>query len=191
VSRARGASVADRRPGAGRRAGLTLFELLVTFSLFAIILTLTLFFYGQSVKATRRHDQGSEVYRRAHNLFSDIERFLHSGILMWASDHQLVVSVFSEEEAITDSRLFAFTPRAHALTLSENGLRLQVAEEPEREFSKLKSWEGLSFEPQQFGLGDPQRRYDYVTLLYTAMPPSETRDKRPYHFKRQVLLVRY
>ena len=170
--------------------GLTLFELLVTFSIFATILTLTLFFYGQSIKATRRHDQGSEVYRRAHNLFADIERFLHSGVLMLATERQLAVSPIPDDQPVTNARLFAFAPRAHVLSIGENGLVLHDGS-ASQEFGHLQSWEGLSFEPQQFADSEPQRRYDYVTLLYTGQPPSVTREGRPYHFKRQVLLVRY
>jgi hypothetical protein len=169
---------------------MSLFELLVTFTLFASILTLTLYFYGQSMKATRRHDQGSEVYRRAHNLFSDVERFLNSGTLVYATENNLAVAPFRDEWTVADNRLFNWSTQARVLSISELGLMLQEGAE-KKPFIELKPWESLSFAPQSFAETERQRRYDYLTLLYVGSPPSETRKGRAYEFKRQVLLVRY
>ena len=169
---------------------MSLFELLITFTIFATILSLTLFFYGQSMKATRRHDQGSEVYRRAHNLFSDIERFLHSGILMLATENHLAVCPFRPDNAISDNRLLNWSAQTDVLSASEEGLMLQKGT-GKKPFATLKSWESISFEPQAFSDTEKQRRFDYVTLHYSGTPPSVTREGRLYSFKRQVLLVRY
>ncbi len=170
------------------KAGLTLFELLITFSIFAIILTLTLFFYGQSLKATRRHDQGSEVYRRAHKLFSDVEEFVHSGVLMLVQEDQIAVSPFRAEQAL-QKRLLNWAP-AQVLAITEEGVMVNEGLES-RKIQELKSWEKLSFTPQPFDDHELQRRYDYVALNYSATPPSPTREGRLYEFSRQILLVRY
>jgi hypothetical protein len=170
--------------------GVTLFELLITFSIFTLVLSLTLFFYGQSIKATRRHDQGSEVYRRANDLFSKVERFLHGGILMLVTDHNLMLSPFPQENAIMANRLCNWSQQAQTLSISPEGLFLRQGDE-RREFFRMQSWEGLSFVPQPFSEQEANRRFDYVTLLYTGVPPSVTRQGRTYQFKRQVLLERY
>lgn len=169
--------------------GVTLVELLVTLSIFAMVLTLTLYFYGQSMKANRRHDQGSEVYRRAHDVFSDVERFLGGGVLMFASEKELMLAAFPQQAALTVSRMPNWPTQAQVLAVSGERLVLRQGTE-EKEFFRLKSWEQFSFATQPFDAGDKERRYDYVTLLYTGTPPSPTREGRPYTFNRQVLLAR-
>lgn len=174
----------------GRPRGLSLLELLLAMSLFSAILTLTLFFYGQSIKAQRRHDQGSEVYRRAHNLFSDIERFLDSGTLMWATNNQLMLSPYRQVDAIGANRVRQWADQAQVLSISEDGVTLQNGADS-KPFAQLQRWEGLSFSPQEFGKFETEHRHDHVTLLYSATPPSPTREGRVYQFQRQILLVRY
>lgn len=173
-----------------RARGLTLLELLITFSIFGLILTLTLYFYGQSTKATRRHDQGSEVYRRAHTLFGDIEGFLHSGTFYHGSETFLVVCPFRTEGFLLPNGLLAPPEKAQTLAVTEEGLDLHNGNE-RREFFRKKTWERLSFSPHLPSPEDPERRRDYVTLVFAADAPSETRGTRPYEFRRQVLLERY
>ncbi len=175
---------------ASKPQGLTLLELLVTFSLFGLILTLVLYFYGQSTKATQRHDQGSEVYRRAHALFSDIEHFLHSGMLYYGTEDFLVVSPYRADGLLSDSRLPQPTEKARTLSISDNALELHNGSE-KQEFFRKNSWEQVSFLVHEPADQDPERRRDYVTLVFTSTPPSATRQGRPYEFRRQVLLERY
>ncbi len=175
---------------ATRPSGLSLIELLLAMSMFSAILTLTLFFYGQGMKAQRRHDQGSEVYRRAHHLFSDIERFLNSGTLMWATNNELMVSPYRQVDAIGANRVLQWADQAEVLSVTEEGVMLQRVGE-KKPFAQLESWEGLSFSPQEFNDFETERRFDYVTLLFSATPPSPTQEGRNYQFQRQILLVRY
>lgn len=97
--------------------GLTLLELLVTFSIFALVLVLTLFFYGQSLQANRRHDQGSEVYRRAHAVFGDIERLLGQGVLMLATEKELMLAAYPAQGLVTPARALNWSPRAQVLAV--------------------------------------------------------------------------
>ncbi len=170
--------------------GVTLLELFVTFSLFGLILTLVLYFYGQSTKATQRHDQGSEVYRRAHALFADIENFLHSGMLYHGTEKYLVVSPYRTDSILSENRLLLPPEKARTLSISESGLDLHTGSEKQELFRK-KTWEQISFLVHEPADQDPERRKDYVTLTFTSTPPSKTRSERPYEFRRQVLLERY
>lgn len=170
--------------------GLTLAELLITLSIFGVILSLTLYFYGQSTRITQRHDQGSEVYRRASVAFADVERFLHSGILYYATKRYLVVSCFHRENFLLENRILR--PQEHAQTLSttSTGLVLHTGHERHEVFRK-KEWEEIAFSPHQPDDKDPERRRDYVSVIFTSLSPSVTAGTRPYEFRRQVLLERY
>ncbi len=170
--------------------GLTLLELMITFSIFGLILTLTLYFYGQSTKATQRHDQGSEVYRRAHKVFSDIELFLHSGTFYHGTDTSLVVCPYRTEGFLSENRLLQPPEKAQTLSVTEEGLVLHAGAE-RREFFRKRTGENLSFLPHQPSDQDPERRRDYVTLIFSSKVPSVTTGTRDYEFRRQVLLERY
>lgn len=170
--------------------GLTLLELLITFSIFGLVLTLTLYFYGQSTKATQRHDQGSEVYRRAHNLFADIELFLHSGTFYYGTDKYLVVCPYRTEGFLSENRLLQPPEKAQTLSVTEEALVLHTGLE-RREFFRKRTGENMTFLSHQPEDEDPERRRDYVTLIFTSYAPSVTSGKRLYDFRRQVLLERY
>lgn len=170
--------------------GLTLAELLITFSLFGVILSLTLYFYGQSAKITQRHDQGSEVYRRARLAFADIERFLASGVFYHATDKYLVVSPFRREDFLLENRLLRPPERAQTLSVSSSGLVLHTGHE-RRELFRKNEWEEIAFSPHQPSDKDPERRRDYVSVIFTSLSPSVTAGTRPYEFRRQILLERY
>ena len=61
---------------------------MVTLSVFGLILVLTLWSYVQGVKATNRHNESSDVFRRANAIFGKIETQLESSqVLHVATDY--------------------------------------------------------------------------------------------------------
>ena len=169
--------------------GLTLIEVMVTLTVFGLILSLTLWSYVQGVKANRRQNESSDIFRRANSLFGRIEtRLENSRILHVQND--LVIFHPHSSELLTSGGSYNWNEKASTLLATSTGLEL-LEESDRQTIFGLKSWETLQFEAQSVGGDLPDQRPDYLTVKFTSTPDSVTRDDRTRSFERTLLLERF
>lgn len=168
--------------------GLTLVELMVTLSVFGMILVLTLWSYVQGVKATRRHNESSDVFRRANAVFGKVSTQLESARILHA-ENKYVVFHPHVETPLTEGRTYNWSPRALTLLSTNEGLA-RVEDSNRTTLVKFSEHESLTFSGQVLADNVVDQRPDFLKMTFVSTPPSVTR-KKTRSFQKTIILGRY
>ena len=161
---------------------------MVTLSVFGLILVLTLWSYVQGVKATNRHNESSDVFRRANAIFGKIETQLESCLVLHV-DPTYIVFHPHQEEPLDRNRLYRWSPRALTLLSSKDGLA-KVDGDSQVTLVKYAPYESLAFIAQTVSEQLTDQRPDFIQATFTSTPPSVTRTQTR-SFQKTIILERY
>ena len=173
----------------GLQKAYTLVEVLVTLTVFGLVLTLTLWAYVQGVKANQRHDESSDAFRRANLVFQRVSTLIESSEILHVDDRHIIFHPHGKD-AISKKRSYNWRPHAHTLVSTEGALEVHL-QEKKAEVLKLKRWEKVSFSSQQVQSSDPDQRKDVLQVTLESHPPSVTKEDRDYDVSRTIILERY
>ena len=170
------------------RSGLTLIEVMVTLSVFGLILVLTLWSYVQGVKATNRHNESSDVFRRANAVFGKIETQLESSQVLHVAPTYVVFHPH-QSDPLGPNRVYRWAPQALTLLSSKDGLA-KVDGESRVTLAKYAPHEPLTFAGQALSEQLADQRPDFLQVTFTSTPPSVTRTQTR-SFQKTLILERH
>lgn len=156
-------------------------------AIFGTVLTLVLWFYGAGVRAANRHDQSTELFRRAAVLFQLIDTKLERAQVL-AVDLTNLTYYAPSEQVVTPQRSFRWSGVANTLMVTDNALNFINDEGSIHILKKIETYESLSFAsaaPQVSG-SNP----DYLDVTMVTTPPSDTREDRRLTLNHRILLGR-
>lgn len=172
-----------------KERGYTLVEVLVTLSVFGLVLILTLWAYVQGVKANHRHDESSDAFRRANLVFQRVGTLLESSEILHV-DKKFIVFHPHGEKAISGKRSYNWREQAHTLVVTEEALEVHLPDKKVKILA-LETWEQVHFTAQEIDSSSSDQRNDLVQVSLKSQPDSTTKNDRVYDVSRTIILDRY